>query len=225
MFSDDSQYPYLVTDSWRNKKPQFTDSQDLFTTQLSNLKDYIIEAADLNNELDLPSWRLISIGPENFVHPDWPIPVDLSYSDPDLKTAGFGRFPLGDLNWVPAEKEQWLAQRTAEYDSIDYALNNGRLVTAVKEHHNSTVQFQLRQNYPNPFNPSTTISYLLSAAGDVSLKVFDVLGREVATLVKEKKQAGTHCVNFDGSSLASGVYFYRLRVNDQSTAKKMMFMK
>jgi hypothetical protein len=72
-------------------------------------------------------------------------------------------------------------------------------------------QFALDQNYPNPFNPTTAISYQLSAVSKVELVVYDMLGREVATLVHEVKQPGTYSVHFDGSHLASGAYFYRLQ--------------
>lgn len=68
----------------------------------------------------------------------------------------------------------------------------------------------LQQNYPNPFNPSTTISYSLPVAAEVTLTVFDVLGRKVAELVNRRVEAGSHSVQFDGSGLASGVYLYRL---------------
>ena len=73
--------------------------------------------------------------------------------------------------------------------------------------------FRLYQNYPNPFNPSTEIAYRVQAPGLVTLRVYDVLGREVATLVEERRAAGLYRVRFDGSGLASGVYFYRLQVN------------
>ena len=70
--------------------------------------------------------------------------------------------------------------------------------------------YLLEQNYPNPFNVSTTIRYSVPEHSYVTLKVFDLLGREVATLVNEEKQTGFYAVKFDGSSLASGVYFYRI---------------
>lgn len=85
-------------------------------------------------------------------------------------------------------------------------------------HPSSPNNFSLSQNYPNPFNPSTKISYSLAATGIVSLKVYDILGREIATLVNEEKPAGKYEVSFNASSLASGVYFYQIKVNSTSTS-------
>lgn len=87
-------------------------------------------------------------------------------------------------------------------------------------------EFSLSQNYPNPFNPSTTISYRLPVGGTVSLKVYSADGKEVAVLVNENQSAGEHTVQFTASgSLASGVYFYRLRLGNFSQTKKFVLMK
>ncbi|MCL4509897.1 MAG: T9SS type A sorting domain-containing protein [Bacteroidetes bacterium] len=85
--------------------------------------------------------------------------------------------------------------------------------------------FFLSQNYPNPFNPSTTISYELSAMSFVSLKVYDVLGREVATLVSSRQSAGAHTVIFNAANLPSGVYFYRLTAPGFVKTEKMVLMQ
>ncbi|MBC8043115.1 MAG: T9SS type A sorting domain-containing protein [Rhizobacter sp.] len=86
-------------------------------------------------------------------------------------------------------------------------------------------QFELSQNYPNPFNPATTIRYQLPSAGDVKLKVYDVLGREVASLVNERQKAGSYAVSFNASKLSSGVYFYRLTTGNFVQTKKMLLIK
>jgi photosystem II stability/assembly factor-like uncharacterized protein len=86
-------------------------------------------------------------------------------------------------------------------------------------------KFELYQNYPNPFNPTTVISFQLSVAGQVVLKVYDALGREVATLVNETLQPGTYEATFDGTSLNSGVYFYKFTTNSFSETKRMTLIK
>jgi len=85
--------------------------------------------------------------------------------------------------------------------------------------------FMLMQNYPNPFNPTTTISFALSEPQFVTIKVYDLLGREVHSLVNEPKQAGMHNVLFDASGLSSGIYFYRLQAGDYSESKRMVLLK
>ena len=87
------------------------------------------------------------------------------------------------------------------------------------------IEFGLSDNYPNPFNPSTTISYQLKANSFVSLKVFDLLGREVKTLINEEKSAGSYSLNFSAIGLPSGVYFYKLTAGNFSETKKMTVMK
>jgi photosystem II stability/assembly factor-like uncharacterized protein len=86
-------------------------------------------------------------------------------------------------------------------------------------------KFSLSQNYPNPFNPSTSMQYTIGSRQFVSLKVYDLLGREVATLVNEEKPAGEYEVEFDGSNFPSGIYFYQLKAGDFVQTKKMILMK
>ena len=109
-------------------------------------------------------------------------------------------------------------------------INGGGSSTGISEINNNLLSvFTLYQNYPNPFNPSTTISYQLPKAGNVTLKVFDVLGREVATLVDEYRNAGSYEVEFNPVSSikypASGIYFYQLKAGDYNETKKMILIK
>lgn len=85
--------------------------------------------------------------------------------------------------------------------------------------------FALMQNYPNPFNPETKISYSLSKASNVELKVYDMLGREVSLLVSQHQSAGEYTVKFDGSSLPSGIYIYTIKAGEFSASKKLMLVK
>ena len=85
--------------------------------------------------------------------------------------------------------------------------------------------YSLEQNYPNPFNPSTTIEYYTSVPGKVVLKVFDMTGKEVESLVDENQSAGKHSVEFNASGFASGVYIYKISTNNFSASKKLILMK
>ncbi len=97
--------------------------------------------------------------------------------------------------------------------------------TGVKDEKNTLATFQLSQNYPNPFNPLTTIKFSVPTSEFVTLKVFDVLGSEVANLVNEDKQAGSYLVEFDASKLSTGVYFYQLKAGSFVDTKKMLLLK
>jgi hypothetical protein len=87
------------------------------------------------------------------------------------------------------------------------------------------MKYGLEQNYPNPFNPSTTIKFSIPKGGYVEMKLYDILGREVATLVSDPFTAGTYSVEFDASMLSSGVYFYKITAGDFTDTKKMVLIK
>jgi hypothetical protein len=103
------------------------------------------------------------------------------------------------------------------------------LVTSVENSQQEIIAgFQLFDNYPNPFNPSTKIKFNVPEVGTqhaVSLRVYDILGREVATLVNEEKPAGTYEVNFNASGLSSGLYIYTLSSGNFFQSKKMLLLK
>ena len=86
-------------------------------------------------------------------------------------------------------------------------------------------EFQLQQNYPNPFNPTTTIEFALPKQSSITLKLFDILGREVAILVDAELESRVHKINFDGQDLASGIYFYRIHAAGFLKTKKLMLLK
>jgi hypothetical protein len=87
------------------------------------------------------------------------------------------------------------------------------------------LSYALFQNYPNPFNPTTEIQWSINNRQSTIVKVFDMLGREVATLLNEVKEPGTYAVQFDGRGLASGTYFYRLQAGNFTATKRMVLMK
>ena len=225
LLADKTHYPLLTNGKWISKKPTFANTDNLFSTQLATIKAYAIAAVDTGYKTPMPSWRQPG-NPEasNFVHADWPIPVDLSYTDADLLTAGMGGFPIGDLGWFPTQFAAWQAQRATEADAIQSALDGGGTGVATTQQE-IPQNFQLQQNYPNPFNPTTTIGYQLPGVSDVAMRVYDVLGREVATLVDGRQTAGSHVVGFSADKLPSGIYFYSITAGAFHQARKMVLVK
>jgi hypothetical protein len=177
--------------------------------------------------------------PEQSLQRIWPLKENSAYTNVSLLTAGMGSFPLGDLyRWFPEKYKQWKAQQDSENNRIAAWLETGKDNYVSIRDNNTEIPawFYLSQNYPNPFNPTTTIKYSIPEAnfptGEgngrgvlVTLKVFDLLGREITTLVNEQKSPGNYQVIFRGSSLPSRVYFYTLRAGSFMETKKMILLK
>jgi Secretion system C-terminal sorting domain len=131
----------------------------------------------------------------------YPVPENLKYTNSALMAAASDGKPLGDLNWFKG-------------------------IVGIHEIPNSTpTKFILNQNYPNPFNPTTTIRYSIPQSGFVILKVFNLLGQEVATLVNQEQKSGEYNVDFDASNLASGIYMYKIQSGNFNLTKKMILLK
>jgi hypothetical protein len=100
-----------------------------------------------------------------------------------------------------------------------------RTITSAIDEPLVPLTFLLRQNYPNPFNPSTTISFSLPLKSLVSLKVYDLLGREVTTIVSEEMSAGNYSRQWNANGMSSGVYFYRLQAGSSAEVKKLVLLR
>jgi len=111
------------------------------------------------------------------------------------------------------------------YEYSIYRRSLSQMITAVEDYINIPFEFSLHQNYPNPFNPTTNISWQSPVSSHQTLKVYDVLGNEVATLVDEYKLAGTYEIEFDAKNLSSGIYFYKLQSGSYVETKKMTLLK
>ncbi len=96
---------------------------------------------------------------------------------------------------------------------------------AAQKENSIPIEFSLDQNYPNPFNPTTTIQFTLPEALTVTLKLFDILGRELVTLVDKEMQTGVHKVLFDAKNFASGVYFYRIQAKSENSDSRQAFVQ
>jgi hypothetical protein len=217
-FNDKTTWPYIsMKDNYDSTNPGFL----VPPTNVTGIKSFLLRKWTDNSDT---TW---AYSPNDDITQKWPMGEVLRYTNSKLKTGAMGGFPVGDIyRWWNATTyyTPWKAQVATENQTIDNWLTNG--VTAVEEGTTERPQeFELSQNYPNPFNPATQISYTIPQSGQVTLKVFNVLGMEVATLFSGVQDAGNHQATFDASRLASGVYFYRLDASNVSITKKMVFMK
>jgi hypothetical protein len=196
MFSDKTTWPGLTAANNDSVDPGFS------STLVDPAADSSLKFTNLiwtGQAVGGYRWNQLPADPFNLAYP---VPENLRYSNTTLQTAGTDGKALGDLNWFPEQ------------------------ITEVKEIPNSLpTKFDLSQNYPNPFNPTTIINYSIPTSGFVSLKVFNILGQEVATLYQGFQKAGIFKANFDATKLASGIYLYRLESSGFSETKKMILMK
>ena len=141
----------------------------------------------------------------------------------------------GGESWT-AQVDNLSAPLTALHfkDGFGWAVGGNGLVlrtedgaTWIDEKNNKAFpsNYSLSQNYPNPFNPTTVISYHLPVSSHVELTIYNLLGQEVTSLVKEKQPAGSHQVEWDATGLSSGVYYYRLEASDFTKTKKLILLK
>jgi hypothetical protein len=138
-----------------------------------------------------------------------------------VKTSLIDGLPIGSLIWNDGQNTSYQAANAQ--DRLTKVMQTRTNVTTLNTGIPSS--YSLSQNYPNPFNPTTNIKYSITQQAQVSLKIFDVLGREVETLVNQNQKAGSYAVNFNASKLASGVYIYRIEAGDFVKSMKMMLIK
>jgi len=226
--------------------PKFTAAPNNTDSMLAWVKGFRGKTQPTN----APNWRITP--PITYVAGNpvlsWPPPFNLSYTNDTLLSAGTDRLPLGDLNWFPAKKAIYLANRTqyiaalrdsmlnAKYlyvpgDSASALITSKNVIVVGVESNSQNIpgQYYLSDNYPNPFNPSTTIEFGLPEQSNVTLAIFNILGQKVFEL-SSKYLSGSHSYRFDASQLSNGVYFYTLKAAGVSgknffQSKKMMLLK
>ena len=206
MFDDDVNYPNLTEENNMNLEFSFTNITEPGPMGMDATEEMINYMINFRTGGTLDFWGYESdietLGVFAPLAIDWPFTEDLSHNITEV-TADNGN-PVGDLNWYPE-----VVRNVNNEEGVD-----------VPE------RFKLSQNYPNPFNPTTTITYSLSANDRVSLKVYDVLGREVAVLLDNQlHNAGDYSVDFNADTLPSGLYLYRLEAGNQSRAMRMILLK
>ena len=242
--STDSLLNYLVFD-----KPEILDTNILVNLPEYNTKYYWrVETSSIDGEKYLSEINsFLTLDPVYVSLPILPnnnsiiSPFDIAFSWNGVNGGLYYTFELSK-DFMFSEvliHQSYLYYNTFQIDSLDFCRD---YYWRIQTHSNlvsgclwsdiykvSTIgfplEYKLLQNFPNPFNPNTNISYQLPNAGNVDIKVFDVLGREVATLVDEYKNAGNNEIEFNASNLPSGVYFYQLKSGNYLETKKMIFLK
>ncbi len=225
-------FPYM---NWY-KVNRYNGVNPEFVAQLSNIdsiEGFLYEHWTADNDVN---W---AFEPDSDLNQVWPLPGNLAYTNDTLMTAGINGFPLGDLyHWWNGSNggtdyySQWKAVEATQDANITKAEMTGDLAaiggpTPVLQSPgaNQPRTFTLSQNYPNPFNPTTLIEYSVPKNSFVTLNVYNILGQKVATLFSGMRSPGEYTATFNGSSLASGVYFYRLDAGTVQMTKKLMLIK
>lgn len=208
MFNDKTHWPGLVQSGNMEADPGFGPSIDkVFENNTGNgvgILQYFTDIRTNTASTDIYGYQPQSISGSNWI-PQWPLPemADMQYTNTALKTYATDGKPVGDPGWF-----------TGGYTAV------------LKSGIQAPSKFELYDAYPNPFNPSTNIKFNLSRSGYVSLKVFNVLGQLVKTVMDNAQMnKGTHEVNLSMDNFSSGIYFYMLSEGNQQITKKMILMK
>lgn len=204
MFADDTMWPNFVEENNQDVDPGFPqDIVDIATQSSEGFIAYLKNAYEggPNSTLNYSYAKNEPTGQIDWV-PAWPLVENLAYSNVALQTGGTDGKAIGDLRWYPDQ------------------------ATAIEGEEEVPTEFSLSNNYPNPFNPSTNINFTIPSAGEVSLKVYDVMGREAKTVLEASQQAaGAYSYSVDMNGFASGIYFYTLSHNGSIQTKKMLLLK
>ncbi|MFA5803975.1 MAG: T9SS type A sorting domain-containing protein [Melioribacteraceae bacterium] len=210
------------SDHWESEKDSLLLPGDNYKWADKFPSGYVVEArlkiSDIAALRNTPKGTKDSI----YVKEGYKIPLQLVVNDNDgLNSAELWRNREGQIGWSPFDNDAgWRDPSTWMYTWLG---NTDVISTDVNDE--LPLQYSLDQNYPNPFNPATQIKYSIAKAGIVTLKVYDILGRQVTDLVNKYQEAGKYTVDFNASRLASGVYIYRIESSSFTDVKKMMLIK
>ncbi len=186
-------------------------------------------ATDYSDKLDIIVSTTVNYSTQAFVykidHIIFPTNSDSAWKRKAYMLGDVSGLTNGDSIYIAFREHVADNQIAGSVLSVDLVRVGNKTIGIENEINTIPSGFRLEQNYPNPFNPVTGITYSVAVPGFVSLKVYDVMGKETAVLVDEFKPAGTYSVKFNGSNLSSGMYFYRLLADSYSETRKMILSK
>ena len=220
---------FIIADNNYTIGANYADIDPGFTTPPGNsqaIVDYVNNTW-LNPTAEWVDWRVpspVTFGADGLPVLSWPPAFDLSYENSSLRTAGTDGLPLGDLNWFPDQKAEFLANREAIVTSIRDSMINAQVVYDPTTMDNTPLIRQISSsifspvvpnqlhlvNYPNPFKGFTTIEFGLEQRSNVTLSVSNLVGQTVFELTQNGLPSGTHIYNFDASNLSNGAYIYKI---------------
>lgn len=227
---------------------------EIYSRGTSNELDWIELYNSSSSIVDISGYKIYDAGGKGGTKPKMELPTGTSLAAKgfyvvitDISTstnpAGFGLSSGGETVWF--EDKTGALIDSVSFPSMDTVQSYSRVgdagawklvsprtkgssngtATGVKKDVSIADNYKLAQNYPNPFNPTTEISFSLPKAGNVTLKIYDIIGKEISTLMNTKLNSGDYTVAFDGKNLSSGVYFYKLEADNFVQMKKMVLMK
>jgi len=216
MFDDDTNYPYYVEGTTiLGVEPTFGNLADRVPEWIS----WVVSNCVANNPNQgdfMPNWR--TNAETNMYIIDWPMLADMSYTNTELLTAGYGDLPLGDLNWFPTAKATWDTQN--EPARLIEAMKAGKLLgieapkSAVNSS-NSNIEV-----FPNPVSKDANVKFNLANAGKVDLAIYNVMGQLVRTVELGLTTAGSHEVVIERGNLGQGIYFLNMNINSEKVSSK-----
>jgi len=232
---------YTIGANYADIEPGFISPPGNTTEIVNHINGYRI-----NPTADWVDWRIaspVSFGADGAPALSWPPAFDLSYSNTSLQTAGTDGLPLGDLNWYPDKKADYVANRDTYIAALRDSMVNAQLVydpntmdetpliTSISTSTKQVLSEQLSlANHPNPFAEITTIQFGLEQRSDVTVTVSNLSGQIVFESTQSGLPSGTHTVNFDASNLSNGIYIYKINATSMDgrnyvATKKMVLSK
>lgn len=202
MFDDDAAYPYFNEGDWYNIEPDFANNKDLVAEWISFIFTNATPGEPGGGD-GMPWWRTNMS--DNIWTPDWPPLADLSYTDATLLTGATGGYPVGDLNWFPADKATWM--ETNESEALIALLKTP--ATSIDEVSIEGFSSSI-EVFPNPMGEMATVRFDISSPANLDLSVFNLLGERVRVMNLGHRAAGVHEVSLNRGDLSPGLYVIQL---------------